>query len=161
MVKVNKSAVPVVEAAHTQVSDDSLRQYVGYNMKRAFLCIQADINETLKALDLRIGSFSALAVIIENPDITQSRLAQALNIERSGVVVLVDELENAGLINRNKVLGDRRSYALRTTLLGQKKWAEAKGAVDMHEDRVLCDLSEEERILLRSLLSRIHSQTNP
>ena len=71
-------------------------------------------------LGLRQTTFSALATIIENPDITQTQLGHALSIERSGVVLIVDEMENADIITRNKVKTDRRSYALRATLKGSQ-----------------------------------------
>ena len=72
------------------VSDQGLRQFVGYSMKRAFLDIRDDLIVTLAPLGLRVMTFSALSIVVENPDLSQSQLAQSLRIERSGVVVLVD-----------------------------------------------------------------------
>ncbi|WP_417263855.1 MarR family winged helix-turn-helix transcriptional regulator [Celeribacter sp.] len=139
----------------TEITDQNLRQFVGYTMKRAFLMVREDLARVLEPLGLRMTSFSALAIIKENPDISQSRLAVALHIERSGVVVLVDELESADLIERGRVEGDRRQYALRTTALGDKKWQEAERAVEAHEDALFAALSTEERTTLRALLGRV------
>ncbi|PTQ75571.1 MarR family winged helix-turn-helix transcriptional regulator [Celeribacter persicus] len=139
----------------TAITDQNLRQFVGYNMKRAFLSVREDLANVLEPLGLRMTSFSALAIIRENPDISQSRLAEALHIERSGVVVLVDELESADLIERGRVEGDRRQYALRTTEAGETKWKEAERAVHAHEDALFHDLSTEERATLRDLLRRV------
>ncbi|MCA0043169.1 MarR family winged helix-turn-helix transcriptional regulator [Celeribacter litoreus] len=136
-------------------TDCNLRQFVGYNMKRAFLTVREDLASVLEPIGLRMTSFSALAVIVENPDISQSRLAEALHIERSGVVVLVDELERAEFIERGRVEGDRRQYALRATPIGEAKWAEAEKAVHAHEDGLFADLTDEERASLKSLLGRV------
>lgn len=140
---------------NTEITDTNLRQFVGYNMKRAFLTVREDLAMTLEPLGLRMTSFSALAIIQENPDISQSRLAEALHIERSGVVVLVDELESADLISRNRVEGDRRQYALRTTEAGEAKWQEAERGVHAHEDALFQDLTDTERATLRDLLRRV------
>jgi DNA-binding MarR family transcriptional regulator len=155
-----KRAKPAPETAPAPkpvLKDVSLRQFIGYNMKRAYLTIDADMRPTIANLGLRPATFSALAIIVDNPDITQSALGLALSIERSGVVLIVDELEAADLISRNKVEGDRRSYALRTTLAGRRLWAEAQRRVQDHDNRVLARLSAEDRALLKDLLNRIEA----
>lgn len=140
-----------------RISDQRLRQFVGYSMKRAFLDIRDDLIVTLAPLGLRIMTFSALSIVVENPDLSQSQLAQSLRIERSGVVVLVDELEKASLILRNPVQGDRRSYALRATLQGRRLLKQAERKVRAHEKALLANLNDGEQATLNALLSRIGS----
>jgi DNA-binding MarR family transcriptional regulator len=43
-------------------------------------------------------TYSLMAVIVDNPGVRQSQLAQVLAIERSNLVVLLDELERFELI---------------------------------------------------------------
>ncbi|WP_138467832.1 MarR family winged helix-turn-helix transcriptional regulator [Poseidonocella sp. HB161398] len=136
-------------------TDENLRQYAGYNMKRAYMAVREDMARTLEPLGLRTATFSALAIITENPDITQTQLSQAMAIDRSGVVVIVDQLEEAELISRGRVPGDRRSYALRATIRGRRTWKEAEQAVRAHEARLFSALTAEERALLGDLLRRI------
>ena len=143
------------ESTSKEITDENLRQFVGYNMKRAFLLVREDIAKTLEPLGLRMTSFSALAVIVENPDISQSRLAEALYIERSGVVVLVDELESSDLIARGRVEGDRRQYALSATPEGLAKWEQAEAAVHGHEDAMFSRLSVDDLATLKALLGRV------
>jgi DNA-binding MarR family transcriptional regulator len=142
-------------AATIALSDRNLRQFTGYNMKRAYITVQVDMRATIAKLGLRPTTFSALATILENPDITQTHLGQALSIERSGVVLIVDELENAELITRNKVQNDRRSYALRATLKGRRLWDTAVKRVQEHEAHIFAALSPDERTQLTDLLSRV------
>lgn len=137
------------------LSDHNLRKYAGYNLKRVYLLVRADMMKTIEPLGLRTMTFSALSVVAENPNLTQSQLALTLNIERSGVVVLVDELEKADLISRNRVEGDRRSYALHTTPAGDVLLEQAAQRVEAHEDKIFSDLSTQERKVLRGLLDRI------
>lgn len=142
-----------------EVTDELLRQFAGYNMKRVYMKVRADMTATLAPTRLRVATFSALAVILENPDITQTQLAQALKVERSGVVVLVDELENAELIARHRVKGDRRSYALRATLKGRRAWAKAEALVHAHEARLFAALDAPDRARLREMLNAIDEAT--
>jgi len=134
--------------------DRLLRQFVGYNMKRAFIPVQEDVSETLATLGLRVGTFSALAVIMASPGISQTQLSQVLNIKRSGVVLVVDELEGMGAVGRMPVESDRRAYALQVTPEGRELWQRAESAVQAHEAALFADLDPEELRTLRGLLDR-------
>lgn len=142
-------------ARDAPLADTLLRQFAGYEMKMSYMLIHEDMVRVLKPTGLRIVTFSALSIVVENPDISQTQLSQALQIERSGVVVIVDELENAELITRNRVEGDRRSYALRATLKGRNLWNRAEKLVHEHENRMLAGFSRSERETLKGLLGRI------
>lgn len=135
--------------------DRALRQLVGYTMKRATNLMQADAARALEPLGLRLTTFSALSVICDTPDVTQSQLAASLNMERSNTVLIIDALEEAGLIGRHRVLSDRRSFALRATLAGMKRRKAAVAALEAHEDDMLSDLNAEDRATLVGLLRRI------
>lgn len=146
---------PELPATSTVGLDRSLRQLVGYTMKRATNLMQADAARVLEPLGLRITTFSALSVICDTPDVTQSHLAASLNMERSNTVLIIDALEEAGLIGRHRVLTDRRSFALRATLAGTRRRRAAVTALQAHEDAMLAVLSAEERDTLVALLRRI------
>ncbi|PTW52945.1 DNA-binding MarR family transcriptional regulator [Breoghania corrubedonensis] len=138
-----------------EVDPGVLASFIGYAMKRAYMTIHTDFLASLEHLGLRPGTFSALTIIVDNPDISQSQLARALAIERSGVVLIVDHLEGRELIGRHRVPGDRRAYALRATLAGRRLRDAAVEAIRRHEARVLASLSEEEQAALRGLLARV------
>lgn len=129
-----------------------LRQFVGYNMKRGYMQIQDDMAATLMPFGLRVGTFSALAVVMGSPGISQTQLSEVLDIKRSGVVVVVDDLEQAGAVERKPVRTDRRAYALRVTPAGKKLWQRAEAAVQAHEAALLAELDPEDRRALQDLL---------
>jgi len=143
------------EDAEPGIDNPTLRSFVGYGLKRAWLVIERDLQKVLLADDFRITTFSALTLVEDNPGITQTQLARALDIERSTCVAVVDELERAGRVTRNNVEGDRRSYALRTTPAGRRTLARVKTRIVEHEERLLAKLSVSERKTLRDLLLRI------
>jgi DNA-binding MarR family transcriptional regulator len=139
------------------ISDATLREFTGYNMKRAFIVIQADVTRTLEPFGLRMVTYSALAIVGDNPGLSQSQLAAALAIERPNLVVIVDELEGRELVNRDRVPTDRRTYALRLTAEGARLLASATEAVRGHEARMMTGIGESEEASLIACLNQIEA----
>jgi len=139
------------------ISDATLREFTGYNMKRAFMVIQADVTRTLEPFGLRMVTYSALAIVGDNPGLSQSQLAAALAIERPNLVVIVDELEGRDLVNRDRVPTDRRTYALRLTTEGARLLARATEAVRGHEARMIAGIGKSEEATLIACLNRIEA----
>ncbi len=137
------------------IPDRRLRQLFGYSLKRAYHRLQSDAIRVLDGMGLRITTFSALAVICDTPDLRQSQLAAALSMERSNTVVIVDALEQAGLIERRRVPTDRRSYALRATPAGRRLCERATEALHAHEDEMMTELDAAERAELMRLLRKV------
>ena len=135
--------------------DRTLRSFVGYNIKRSYLMIREKVLDILEPHGLKPTSFSALVIIADNPNLSQSQLADALQIKRSGVVLIVDDLEQRELIARNKVPGDRRSYALKATLKGMRLKDRLTNEVYEGELGVFANLSTREIEVLRELFSKV------
>ena len=66
-----------------------------------------------------------------------------------------DKLEEKGLVQRMRRVGDRRSYALQLTDSGRETVALVKEFVPDREAELLVDLSEAERTQLLGLLRRV------
>ncbi|WP_209595752.1 MarR family transcriptional regulator [Ruegeria sp. HKCCSP351] len=130
------------DSAPNMISDATLRGFVGYRMKRAFNVVQEDLTTTLRPFDLRMLTYTALVLIVDNPGLRQSQLADAMDIERPNLVVIIDELERRELIVRDRVPTDRRAYALRTTLAGRQLYEKAVAAVTAHEGKLLAGLDD-------------------
>lgn len=119
------------------ITTDSLRCHLGYNVKRAWDVMRADLSESLRPFELRIVTFSCLAITIENPGLRPSQLAEALAIERANLVVILGELEERGLIERKPSETDRRSHALSATPQGRMLFEKAQAAAMAHNDRMV------------------------
>ena len=132
------------------VSDATLRGFVGYQMKRAFNVVQSDLSRTLKPFDLRMLTYTALVLIVDNPGLRMSQLATAMDIERPNLVLIIDALERRELITRDRVQTDRRAYALKATLAGRQLCDKAIAAVSAHEERLLRDIDD---VALTSMLT--------
>lgn len=155
MASLRKTDRRTEDEAHIEAPD--LEEFIGYNLKRAYVIVQADFRRALGEDGFAPRVFSALSLVVQYPNVTQSGLARMLGIERSGLVAIVDELEGRGLIKRTNVPGDRRVQALVPTAKGKTSYAEARAVVRAHEDRLLSNLSTEEKATLLTLLAKIRS----
>jgi DNA-binding MarR family transcriptional regulator len=137
--------------------DGGLRTLVGYNLKRASNAIQSQAARVLAQHDLRITTYSALCIICDQPDVTPAQLAACLNMERSNTVLIIDALEQADLITRNRAPHDGRSFVLRATLAGRQQRDSAAIALARHETVALAGVSASDIVHLCKLLKRIEA----
>ncbi|HPE61715.1 MAG: MarR family transcriptional regulator [Thiothrix sp.] len=140
------------------IVDNVLGRMIGYRLKRAYMQTQPEALRALQEDGLRMVSFSCLSIITDNPGIVQSGLAVALQVERSNLVVVLDELEERGLITRERVPTDRRRYALTATLRGRRLRDRAARKAREAEARVFGRLSEEEHTYLITILERFEGK---
>lgn len=135
-----------------------LEDLVGYNLKRAYIVMQSDFRSALGPNGLSARVFSALSLVTQFPNITQSALARKLGIERSGLVAIIDELEKRTYLERRLVPGDRRVQALVATKAGEAACRDALVAVRGHEAALLSNLTDDEKQTLVDLLKKIRSR---
>ena len=152
---VSKPAVVNDTTQASQVSDATLHGLVGYQVKRASDMVLANLKQTLRPFDLRMLTHTALVLIVDNPGLRQSQLADAMDIERPNLVVIIDELERRALINRDRVPTDRRAYALNPTLAGRRLYDKAVEAVKTHDARLLQGVDEPTRAIVMEAMQQI------
>ena len=88
-------------------------------------------------------------------EMTQTEIAQAVGLDKTTMVVTVDELEKAGLAERIPSETDRRARLIRITPAGVAKAAEAERIVAELQDEVLATLPAAEREALKRGLLRL------
>ncbi len=138
-----------------ELDPSDLEDLIGYNLKRAYIIVQKDFRQALGQDGLSARVFSALSLTVKFPNITQSELARMMGIERSGLVAIVDELEERSYLQRAPVPGDRRVQALVPTDAGRRAYSDAISKVRAHEDMLFADMTADERATLLSLLKKI------
>jgi DNA-binding MarR family transcriptional regulator len=114
--------------------------------------------ERLAALNLSRPHAGILRAIAASSGLSQQALASTLSILPSRLVVLVDELEERGLIERRDDARDRRAYALHLTENGAHMMASIGQIARAHEDSLCAALNDKERSQLADLLTRIADQ---
>ncbi|WP_316231591.1 MarR family winged helix-turn-helix transcriptional regulator [Bradyrhizobium sp. SZCCHNR1051] len=113
-----------------------LESHLGYFVRRLQHWIFRDVNAALAAVDLDVILYSILETIAANPGAAQIAIAGALGIERARMVALLDDLQQAGLIVRERSEHDRRAHALGLTPRGRLILKKANALVAAHEKRV-------------------------
>jgi DNA-binding MarR family transcriptional regulator len=136
-----------------------LGDIVGYALRRAQFSVYQDYARTIGDLDVRPAQFAAMALIDANPGLSQTALAAAMGIDRSGAVTLIDALEERGLAVRMPSRTDRRTYAIMLTAPGQALLSRLIERVVDHDRRMTAALSAEERLQLIGMLRRLYDRT--
>jgi DNA-binding MarR family transcriptional regulator len=103
-------------------------------------------------MGMSIRHFMALHSLPE--PVPQRELAEVLCIDANNTVILLNELEAAGWVVRERDPDDRRRHVVRITDAGQAAYQHALGARDQVEDAVLGPLDADERQQLHDLLAR-------
>ncbi|WP_244928965.1 MarR family winged helix-turn-helix transcriptional regulator [Nocardioides sp. W7] len=103
---------------------------------------------------LRPRHVIALEVISEQGPLGQRGLAEALRLDPSNVVGLLNELEEHELVTRRRDPADRRRHIVEISSKGTRELTEATTRFGHIEDQLFSTLSPQERRTLHTLLSR-------
>ncbi len=132
-----------------------LKSLLGYHLRRAQVAVFQHFAQTMGEADITPGQFGVLSVIAGNAGLSQTQLGNALGIDRSTVVAVIDRLEARGLVMRAASPNDRRSHALRLSQSGLQLVQRLEAMVRAHERHIARELSAEDQRLLIRLLDRI------
>ena len=109
----------------------------------------------LAALELRPRHLVALTVLRgQGGESTQQALAAVLQVDRTNLVGLLNELEADSLVLRRRDAEDRRRHVVELTAAGERKLAAAEDAIAAAEDETLAALDADQRETLYRLLEQ-------
>jgi DNA-binding MarR family transcriptional regulator len=113
------------------------------------------LGEALAAMEMRTHEFAVLNHLSESAPLSQQELGQALRINPSNLVGLLDLLEADDLLVRVRDPHDRRRHLVTLTPVGRRRLMRAWEAAAAAEADLLSPLSDQEREQLRSMLERL------
>ena len=96
--------------------------------------------------------YSILATLAEGERETQGAIADALDFDRGQLVGLLDEMEEAGLVERRRDPEDRRRQVVVMTPAGKKTLVKVRAVAQQLDDEFLAPLTAEQRKQLQKLL---------
>jgi DNA-binding MarR family transcriptional regulator len=128
----------------------------GYRLRRAQVSVFQRVMSAFAAVDLRPVEYVTLELIYDNPGRKQSEFAEVLGVKRANFVVVINQLQARGLVERRADAGDRRANALYLSPRGDALLAEARTIQDRFEQDCVERLggTDEKRFLL-ALLDRL------
>jgi DNA-binding MarR family transcriptional regulator len=106
-------------------------------------------------LGMKWRDSQALGYLLKHEGVTQQELGDAMLMDDNTVVLLLNELEAAGFSVRRRDPGDRRRHIVEITPAGRRAIEKAEKAQEGIEEELLGDLSQDERAMLKNLLSRV------
>jgi DNA-binding MarR family transcriptional regulator len=145
-----KSQVAVAESEEALCFAGNL----AWLLYRAHWALATELAAALEPLGVSARGFHVLQAALSGEH-TQTELAAMVGLDKTTMVVAVDELERAGLAERRLSPDDRRARIINVTAAGKRKVAEAEKVKQRVQAEVLGELSAREGEALMDALSKL------
>lgn len=132
-----------------------LAQWLSVLLNQAAQQTRDLFNSYLQPLHLTSKGFAVLSLLQERPASSQIDLAHLLNIDRTTMVTVIDDLERYHFVTRTRHPHDRRLYTITLTPAGQEVYQQAEQGAKRSEEAFFSCFTQEQREQLRMLLLRL------
>jgi MarR family transcriptional regulator for hemolysin len=121
---------------------------------RAHWALAAELTAALAPLGVSARAYHVLRAA-SSGERTQSEVAEMVGLDKTTMVVTMDELERDGLAQRQPAPHDRRARMIAVTPAGKRKLAEADQVKERVQAEVLGELPARDRKALLHALSKL------
>ena len=136
-----------------------LAGWVGFHLRMAQIASFQAFAREVGEVDLPPGRFALLTLIGRNPGISQTVLSRAAGRDKSTLTPALRDLKRRGLIDRQRLESDRRSYHLTLTPAGQatlRRLTECAARHDRNLDRIVGPRDQPRLLrILRKIMSEL------
>ena len=109
---------------------------------------------TEELMGVKLRQLMLLGYLSSGAPALQQQLCESLWLDPNNCVLLLNELEDLGYVQRRRDPADRRRHVVELTEAGRAALERAEQAQESLGDELFAALSDEERATLRSLLGR-------
>src|SRR5256886_3716232 len=133
----------------------------GFLLARLGLGFKSKVIAKLEEAGFETYDYGVLALLAEGARVTQANIADALALDPSRLVALLDSLEERALITRQRDPQDRRRHVVTITTKAERELAQLREIVTEFEDEFLAPLDPAARRTLHELLQRLACAPHP
>lgn len=146
MATATKRDTPAVDRSREDAVEapTCLSENLSWLLAQAHFALGSEINSSFGPLGISNRAYHVLATA-RGGEYTQKELAEFIGMDKTTMVVTIDELEEAGLAERRQSETDRRARVIAVTKAGERKVEEGDAIVDRVQKDVLGTLSAAER----------------
>ena len=139
----------------TSLAPGPLADLIGYRLRVAQLASYRRFEANLCEFGTAPRYLGLLAIIGHHPGQPQSRLAEAINVQRSSLVAIIDRLAEEKLVERRPSPVDRRANAVWLTATGERMLAKLTAQAEEAEVQMGAGMTATERATLVRLLGQL------
>lgn len=129
--------------------------YIGYSITDVARLMRTVFERRVRGLGLTRAQWLVIARVRHHPGLSQSEVADLLEIEKATAGRLIDRMERKGWIERRAEPRDRRVNRLHLTTKGVRLHTEIWPLAEATVDDALDSLTQAERRQLTALMSRV------
>jgi len=138
-----------------------LAENTGFLLARLGLAFKAKAVERVEQEGSDPHHYSVLAILEEGARETQGTIAEALGLDPSRMVAVLDSLEQEGLVERRRDPLDRRRHTVSITPAGRKQLRRLRAIAKQLEEELLAPLTPEDRVTFHRLLVQLAMRHDP
>lgn len=131
-----------------------LLRWPTYAMAQLHRAANARLDAALAEEGLSLRTHQVLVCLDEFGELSQQQVCDAIVVDRSDMVRLLDRLEELGQVVRDRDVVDRRRHLLMLTPAGRAALRRGEQVIERITDEALSSLSETERRTLHRLTLR-------
>lgn len=130
-------------------------QAIGYLLQRAHQQYRGEVVAALAGSGLNPGQLLIVAALASVNDLSQRELSEATNVEKSSMVLFLNQLEADGWVERRTHPTDGRAHAIHLSEAGRARLGPIGRRLAAVEATFVQGLSDEEARQLAELLHRL------
>jgi DNA-binding MarR family transcriptional regulator len=132
--------------------------YIGYSITDVGRLLRTVFERRVRAVGLTRAQWLVIARVHRRPGLSQSEVADLLEIEKASAGRLIDRMEAKGWLRRHADASDRRVNRLHLTPEANRLHAAIWPIAEATVDEALGDLTAKERRALTGLMTRVKSK---
>jgi DNA-binding MarR family transcriptional regulator len=131
-------------------------QPLGYLLSRVMFALKADVTATvLDPLEVAFPEYLCMRVLSKYPGQSNADLARTQNVSPQAMNMVLRGLEERGLVTRPASVSSGRSLPAQLTREGEQLLKRTDVGVRAAEDRLLANLSDQERYDFKRILAEL------